>query len=204
MSIVKKVIIPNPDFINDVASVRVAFVDSNEDVVEYSNTFEIQKVVPISNICFPAGTPIETDQGIIEIDKINVKTNTINNKKIVAITETVSLDSDLVFFPTNSLGPNIPSQATAISNNHLVQNPSTKEMIKAKDYIEINNNISKIPYKKEFLYNVLMESHELINVNNLHCETLYPWSMVALLYQKLNTIESEEEKHIWIKSFNSF
>ena len=130
---IKKIIIPNPEFIDDVASLRVAFIDSNADVLEYSTTFEIQKVVPISNICFPAGTPIETDQGIIVIDKINVEKNTINNKKIVAITETVSLDSDLVFFPTNSLGPNIPSQPTAISNNHLVQNPSTNEMIKAKD-----------------------------------------------------------------------
>jgi hypothetical protein len=201
---IKKILIPNPDFIDDVASLRVAFIDSNADVLEYSTTFEIQKVVPISNICFPAGTPIETDQGIIEIDKINVEKNTINNKKIVAITETVSLDSDLVFFPTNSLGPNIPSQPTAISNNHLVQNPSTNEMIKAKDYLEINNLISKIPYKKEFLYNILMETHDIINVNNLQCETLYPWSMVALLYQKLSTIETEEEKHIWIKSFNSF
>jgi hypothetical protein len=200
---IKKIIIPFPDFHEDICSIRIAFVNATSGISEYSNTFEIEKCVPISSICFPAGTPVLTDQGIIDIDKIDVKNITIQNKRIVAVTETVSLESELVFFPTSSLAPNIPSQPTAISNNHLIQNPLTNEMIKAKDYINFNEHILQVPYKKEFLYNILLETHELINVNNMICETLYPFSMIALLYHKLSHIEDEEEKHIWIKSYNS-
>lgn len=200
----KIIIIPYPDFKESICSIRVAFINSTSGISQYSNTFEVTKCVPVSNICFPAGTPVLTDQGIIDIDKIDAKSITINNKKIIAITETISLDNELVFFPTDSLAPNIPSQPTTISNNHLIQNPLNNEMVKAKDYLTFNKHILKIPYKKEFLYNILLETYELINVNNLICESLYPFSMIALLYHKLSTIENEEEKLIWIKNYNSF
>ena len=51
---------------------------------------------PISNICFPAKTPITTNQGLIDIDKINPEIHTIRNKKIVAVTKTVTQDNYLV------------------------------------------------------------------------------------------------------------
>jgi hypothetical protein len=37
---------------------------------------------PISNICFPAGTPINTDQGIIAIEMIDPNIHTINKKRL--------------------------------------------------------------------------------------------------------------------------
>ena len=36
---------------------------------------------PISNICFPAGTFIKTDQGIIDIEMINSKIREENSKR---------------------------------------------------------------------------------------------------------------------------
>ena len=65
---------------------------------------------PISNICFPANTPITTDQGIIPIDKINTKFHTINGNKIIAITKTISKDKHLVCFDKHSLKINYPNK----------------------------------------------------------------------------------------------
>ena len=44
------------------------------------------------------------------------------------------------------------------------------------------NNVSKVPYNGNTLYNILMKSHSTLNVNNLTCESLSPNSPIALLY----------------------
>jgi len=89
--------------------------------------------LPISNVCFPAKTPITTDQGIIPIEQINPLKHTIRNKQIVAITQTITEDKYLVCFEKNALGNNIPCEKTIISKNHLIMNKG--KMIMAKDFI---------------------------------------------------------------------
>jgi hypothetical protein len=64
--------------------------------------------VPISNICFVAGTKINTNKGSIPIQDIDTSTQTINGKKIVAITRTIAKDTFLVCFKRNSINKNIP------------------------------------------------------------------------------------------------
>jgi len=135
---------------------------------------------PISNICFPEGTPIQTDQGSIPIDKINVDKHTIDGKPIIAITQTITLEDYLVCFDEDALGYNIPKQKTITSRNHLICHKGN--MIEAYKFIGRFNGVRKIKYDGEILYNVLMETHELINVNNLLCETLHPENIIAKLY----------------------
>ena len=60
-------------------------------------------------------------------------------------------------------------------------------MLRANDFIQLYENVYKIPYKGEVLYNVLMEEHEKLVVNNLICETLHPNNKIAKLYKKYNT-----------------
>jgi hypothetical protein len=54
--------------------------------------------VAMSNICFPANTPIETNQGIVPIEKLNSDLHTINDKPVLFVTKTVSFDKYLVCF----------------------------------------------------------------------------------------------------------
>ena len=140
--------------------------------------------VPISDICFPAKTPIRTNQGIIAIDEINPSIHTIKNKKIEAITKTITLEKYLVCFDENCLDINILNQKTIISKNHLVYDKKQKKMMPANDFIQLYENVYKIPYKGEILYNVLMEEHDKLVVNNLICETLHPKNKIAKLYKK--------------------
>ena len=136
-----------------------------------------------SNICFPAGTPVLTDQGQIAIDEINPDINTINQKKIVDITKTISEESFLVCFAKDALGPNKPSQETIISQNHLIFYEGVfHEAIwfLTKQFADVK----KVPYTGELLYNVLLEKHTVMNVNNLICETLRPDNPIAKLYTK--------------------
>lgn len=135
--------------------------------------------VSVANICFPANTPINTDQGIISIKKIDPVFHTINKNRIVAITQTITLAKYLICFKRDSLGKNYPAEDTIMSKEHKVYYMG--RMIEAKDFVGRVKNVHKIPYNGEILYNVLMERYNKLQVNNLICETLHPENVVAQL-----------------------
>lgn len=153
---------------------------------------------PISIICFQKNTPILTDQGIIPIDKINTKIHTIRDNKIIAITKTISIDNYLVCFEKNSLKFNYPCKKTVMSKDHkLYYNGKLTEAYK---FIELFPNVTKIQYNGDILYNILMEKHDIINVNNLICETLHPDNIIAKIF---TSNLSEEHKNSMIIINNS-
>ena len=57
-------------------------------------------------------------------------------------------------------------------------------MQEAKWFLEKFAGVKLIPYNKETLYNVLLEKHDVMNVNNLICETLLPDNPIAKFYTK--------------------
>ena len=150
--------------------------------------------VPISNICFPAGTLISTDQGEIRIEKIIPFENTIDNKNIKAITKTISQDTYLVCFDENALGKNYPNKKTMISKYHKILYKG--KMIEAYKFLGHFEKVQKVDYNQEILYNVLMEKYEKIKVNNIMCETLHPNNIIAKLYS--NYEEEYKNKIIYI------
>ena len=136
--------------------------------------------IPVSNICFLGNTPISTDQGKIPIEKIDASIHTINNNPITAITKTISEDEYLVCFKKHSLSLNVPSRSTVMSKNHKVYYKGIWR--EAQDFIDEFENIYEFPYNGEILYNVLLEKHDKVHVNNLLCETLHPKNNIAKLY----------------------
>jgi hypothetical protein len=54
----------------------------------------------------------------------------------------------------------------------------------AKNFIKKFPGVTKIPYKKEILYNILLDTYETVLVNNLVCETLHPSNPIAEKYRK--------------------
>ena len=138
-----------------------------------------------SIICFPAGTPITTDQGNIAIEKLQSSTYTIGNEKIVAITKTVTLDKQLVLIKENAMGMGVPNMDTYLSKEHKVF--FNGRMISAKYLTSICKNVVYVAYNNEILYNVLMEKYGGMMVNNILCETLDPNGPVAELFRLANT-----------------
>ena len=158
-------------------------------------------VVTISNICFPAKTPITCNQGIIHIDKIDPAIHTIRNMKIVAITKSVTPDSYLVQFEKDALGKNMPCERTTMSKNHCIM--YNGKMIPAKIFTKTHcQNVKKVPYSGEVLYNVLLEQYEKMMVNNLICETVHPNNFIAQLYKILPTLTPSQQIEA-IKEFNA-
>ena len=159
----------------------------------------ISTTLLVSNICFILGTLIKLDQGFISIEKINPDIHTINGKKIIAITQTISTYDFLICFEKHSLGNNIPSQKTIMTHGHEVFFKG--KMRKAIECMEFSENIYKVKYRGEVLYNVLMEKHETMNVHNIICETLHPENPIAKLYYLLKTSLPEQQKR-FVKEYN--
>ena len=176
------------------ASIRVT---DNYNAV--SNLFSAFPLV-ISNTCFPANTPIRTDQGLIAIDKINPAKHTIRKKTICAITQTIHPDKYLICFEKNALGNNIPCEKTIISRDHGIF--YNGKMRKAKTFVNEFPNVNEVPYNGEVLYNVLMEEHDKMMVNNLICETLNPENGIAKYYRILPSLTLEEQQE-FVKKVNS-
>ena len=154
----------------------------------------ISTSIPISSICFPAKTPVTTDQGEINIEDINPKIHTIRNKKIVTVTKTVTLDKYLVCFDKDALGKNIPSEKTKISKDHHILYKG--KIMKAVEFVGKYDNVYRTKYNGEILYNILMENHDTMIINNMICETLYPDNIVIKLYRELHKLNKDEQEKI--------
>jgi len=142
-----------------------------------------------SDICFPAGTPVKTDQGLLPIEKLKPGINTINRNRIEHITRTITNDNYLVCFEKDSLDINLPIRRTLISKNHKILYKN--KLIEAYKFINSFHGVHKVEYNGELLYNVLMDDYYTMDVNNLICETLHPTNVIAQIH---NSSYSKEDK----------
>ena len=144
---------------------------------------------PPTPICFPAGTPVTTDQGLVAIEKLNTDKHTIRGKEIVAITQSRPLQKHIVCFEKDSLSKNVPSQQTLCSMEHKVF--YKREMTKARNLVDLCENVTFVPYTGETLYNVLLKKQDKMMINNLICETLDPKNIMA----KISTMKDGQKKN---------
>jgi len=176
-------------------------VDENKFVVTLSEgsivvTVDVLKEGITSStlpICFPAGTPVRTDEGEVSIEKLNPDKDTIGGKRIVAITQSTPLDKYIVCIKKDALGKDVPCADTRISNEHGVC--YNGKMVKAKELVGLCENVLFIPYNKEILYNVLLEEHGMMMVNNMECETLHPENIMAKI--ETGKYETSEKRRIY-------
>lgn len=151
--------------------------NGNAGAITYTRT----PLFSASNICFVEDTLIKVDQGIVAIQHIDVNVHTIKRKKIIAITRSISNDTHLVKFEKHSLFRNCPNNVTIMSQHHKIM--WNDKLIFAANFLPKYEGVTRIPYKKEILYNILMEDYETVIVNNMVCETLHPTNPIAKLYK---------------------
>jgi hypothetical protein len=149
--------------------------------------------VPAVPICFPAGTPVMTNKGEVAIEKLNPDVHKIRGKRIVAITETSPTFKYIIRIEKDALGPNIPSRRTEISRDHEVFYKGKN--VRSEELVGKSSGVYRIRYHGATLYNVLMEKHDRMLVNNLICETLHPNNIMAKICGGKYT--TQEKKKIY-------
>ena len=154
----------------------------------------ITATIPRAAACFPSGTPINTDQGIVAIDKINIATHTIRGNKIKTITQTYLVGNKMVLFKKNSLHNNVPCMDTIMSRHHQVY--YNKEMNEAYKFIKLNK-AEHIEFPEDtVIYNVLLDSHEKMVINNMIVETQDPHSTTGYFYNNFILNENCSKKDV--------
>ena len=141
------------------------------------------------NICFAEDTFINTDQGIVKINKLTNE-NTINNNRVKAITMTKLTTNSMILIKKNAIQKNIPNKDTYISRDHKVL--YNHRMVEAKHLVNKCKNIIIVPYDGKYLYNILLEKYKNIIVNNMVCETLDPNNILAKLSDSEISIEKKQ------------
>ena len=149
--------------------------------------------IPFSPICFPAGTIVKTDQGNIPIEELDPDVHTICSKIIVALTKSYTHEDTIVCIEKHTFGPDVPNKTTHISNNHLIMYKN--KLIAAKMFVGKTPRITYKKYTGELMYNILMEKHYVVTVNNMKVETLNPNHIVATLYRDTHS-EKDKKKLI--------
>ena len=135
----------------------------------------------VSDICFPAGTPIKTDQGVIPIELLVPGKHTIRRQSIEHVTQTVTLDKYLIAFQPNAVDYKVPNKKTVMSKDHCIVFKG--QLVPAYRFLDYSDQVKKVTYSGELLYNVLLATHGVMEVNNMQCETLHPANTIAKVYQ---------------------
>jgi hypothetical protein len=139
------------------------------------------------NICFPASTPVETDQGVVAISEINPDIHTIRRQPVLAVTRTLmEINNRLVVFEEDALGENCPSQKTTCSPNHkiLYNGKMVEAFMIANSFNGSNPAVYRVDYDDQPLYNVVLPEHSTMVVNNMTVETLAPHNPIAMRFMK--------------------
>ena len=115
----------------------------------------------------------------------------------MAITDTYSMDPELVCIEKDAFRKNCPRIQTHISPRHKVFYKG--KMTAAFRLVGIKG-VSLVPYQKDKLYNVLLHEYGKMNVQGMICETLDPSNPVAKIYidremlrQEMNRLTSLTE-----------
>jgi hypothetical protein len=163
-------------------------ISSSDDVYVSSSffgTLDIGGGVPpiintcpcVEPICLVSGTPIRTDQGIVAIDNIDTTIHTIGNKRIVAVTKAITPEKNLICFEPHSITINCPTKRTVMTPGHEVLYKG--KLVQAKHFVGTINGVHTVPYDGKVVYNVLLQQHGVMSVNNMIVETLHPENKVA-------------------------
>lgn len=84
-------------------------------------------------------------------------------------------DKFLVHFSKHSLSRNYPNGSVVTSCRHKIKFRGM--YIEYCKFVGLFPKVTYVTYNGETLYNILMDNHSKISVNNIECETLDPTTL---------------------------
>lgn len=121
-------------------------------------------------------TEIETDQGLININKIIPFLNTIDNKEVIGLTKIHGKEFEFIIcIEKDAFDENIPNKDTYLTHNCRIK--YNNKIVEISNFIteNLNEKIHRIKYNNEVLYHILVKKqNKFINMNNLIIEMLQP------------------------------
>ena len=150
---------------------------------------------PTATACFTADAIVTTDQGSIPIEKVTTD-HTIHHKPIKVISKTLYSQDRVVVIEKHTFGKNQPSHKTTVAPYHrFMINGRLQQICNLVD----GESIYYTKYRQAPLYNIILETHDLMQVNNMQVETLDPSTLIAKVFDGSLT---KEKRNQVIRSIN--
>lgn len=129
-------------------------------------------------ICFLGDSMLKTDNreplrldNVYQTLRVVHPCFSIDGRKILRVTKCRNSDRYMIKICAGALGPEVPSQNTYSSLQHKIL--VNGKLTKAK-YLVNGSTIKKVYTGGKYMYNVLLNSHKTMIVNNMIVETLHP------------------------------
>ena len=128
------------------------------------------------DLCFIAGTMIETDEGTIPIEEVT-PSNNIRGMSVSKVSKRLSQNT-LVIIKKDAFGVNRPNKDTMATDWHgIYVNDSDTQITRLFDLVD-NKRVIKQPNIIKYIYNIeLKDKHSYMFANNLKVETVPPGTM---------------------------
>ena len=140
---------------------------------------------------------VRTNQGLIPIGNVTTD-HTINDKEITGISKTLYTQDRVINIERNAFGINQPSKKMTVAPYHRFVIEG--ELIPI--YTLVNGEtVYYKKYRKELLYNIILDKPGLMIVNNMIVETLNPSLLIAKIFN--NTLPKNQRKKV-IKSIINY
>lgn len=156
--------------------------ESDSEPSAYSeNIFITYPPAPtVATGCFTKDAKLETDQGLIELYKVDSKVHTVNNKRIKGVSKCIFSMDKIVVIEKDAFEKDKPSKKTIVSPFHVFIINNEENVIcdcidKKKIYLERYNT-------DDILYNPILENEEDIKINNMLVKSLTHNCLLARMY----------------------
>ena len=156
--------------------------DLNSAIGAFSNNIFITypPAPTVATGCFTNDAKLETDQGLIELYKVDSKVHTVNNKRIKGVSKCIFSMDKIVVIEKDAFEKDKPSKKTIVSPFHVFIINNEENVIcdcidKKKIYLERYNT-------DDILYNPILENEEDIKINNMLVKSLTHNCLLARMY----------------------
>ena len=126
------------------------------------------------------------------------KENTIDDKKIVGISKIIYSQSHIVTVKKDAFGENKPSADINVAPYHLFI--INKKLEPIGNFIN-EDRIFLRKYNNEYLYNIILENEDIIEVNNMQVQTMDPKTLLAKIF---DGSQSPKQRSKIINSLNKY
>jgi hypothetical protein len=160
---------------------RISSESDSEPSAYSENIFITYPPAPtVATCCFTKDAKLETDQGLIELYKVDSKVHTVNNKRIKGVSKCIFSMDKIIVIEKDAFEKDKPSKKTIVSPFHVFIINNEEKVIcdcidKKKIYLERYNT-------DDILYNPILENEEDIKINNMLVKSLTHNCLLARMY----------------------
>jgi len=175
--------------------------DSHRSAFSENVIITYPSVPTVATGCFTKDAKLETDQGLIELYKVDSKVHTVDNRRIKGVSKCIFSMDKIIVIEKDAFEKDKPSKKTIVSPFHVFIINNEEKVIcdcidNKKIYLEKYNTY-------DILYNPILENEEDIKINNMLVKSLTHNCLLARMYDGSSSPEQIKKIGDFLNDYHS-